>query len=516
MQAKRMLEGDSDPEQKSDADASPSRWHVTVLGQDKVVTYALPESGTVTVGADSSADVRIHEAMGPRHQAVLHMSDEVLFENVGTGAVRVRGTIISTGQRVEVRSGDTVALNGALLVFELRPTASARRLEGVILLHEDESVHPLRRHPSGMRMRAVPTERELGLTPTDSRHVVLEDASMKQLEVLVAQLALGMVNVLILGETGVGKDVFAEMLHRLSPRKHKPLLRINCAALPSSLLESELFGHEVGAFTGAVEAKRGLFECAEGGTVFLDEIGELPLVTQAKLLRVIEAREVVRVGGVRVRRIDVRFVAATNRDITDEIANGRFRQDLFFRLSGSRFTVPPLRQRRSEIEPLARMFLSQTCAKLGHEREPVISDDAWAVLKTHAWPGNVRELRNVIEGAALVSNAGRITADDLSKNGALLADDPGRSDWSAGGGPLHPSENGARADASGGDRKSRNPSEHPPANLRPEQRAERRKILDVLEQCGGNQSRTAKWLGISRTTLTTRLDLYGIPRPRKR
>jgi transcriptional regulator with PAS, ATPase and Fis domain len=332
---------------------------------------------------------------------------------------------------------------------------------------------------------------------------VFEDASMKGLQALVAQLALGMVNVLILGETGVGKDVFAEMLHLLSPRRDRPLLRINCAALPSSLLESELFGHEIGAFTGAVEAKRGLFECAEGGTVFLDEIAELPPATQGKLLRVIEAREVVRVGGVRVRRIDVRFVAATNRDIRAEIANGSFRQDLFFRLNGSRFTVPPLRQRRSEIEPLARMFLSQTCAKLGHDREPVVSDDVWAALKKYSWPGNVRELRNVIEGAALVCTAGRITADDLMKNGALLADDLGRSEWGAGGAPADSSE-------------SRNPSDHPPANLSPEQRTERRRILDVLEQCAGNQSRTAKWLGISRTTLTARLDLYGIPRPRKR
>jgi two-component system response regulator AtoC len=491
MQAERMLERESDPEKKSNADAS-SRWRVTLLGQDTVTTYALPESGTVTVGSDSSAEVRLPDAMAPRHRAVLRVGDEILFENVGAGAVRVRGTVITTGQSVQVRSGDTVGLDGALLVFELKPTAGGRRLEGAIALHEEARAHSYRRHPSGLRMRAVRPERDFRPGPTDSRCVVLEDAAMKELQALVAQLALGMVNVLILGETGVGKDVFAEMLHLLSPRKDEPLLRINCAALAPSLLESELFGHEVGAFTGAVEAKRGLFECAERGTVFLDEIGELPLSTQAKLLRVIEAREVVRVGGVRVRRIDVRFVAATNRDITAEIANGRFRQDLFFRLNGSRITVPPLRQRRSEIEPLAKMFLSQTCAKLGYEREPVIADDAWALLKKHAWPGNVRELRNIIEGAALVGTRGQITADDLSRNGALLTDELERSN--------------STTEASDRDRKS----------LSPEQRAERRKILDVLEQCGGNQSRTAKRLGISRTTLTTRLDLYGITRPRKR
>jgi two-component system response regulator AtoC len=495
MQAGGTLRHDSDPERKRDVDQAEPRWHLTVLGQDTISRHVLSLAGRITLSSDPAADVRISSSAGVRPHAVLHLGEELFIENLGAGAMRVRDIPISTGQRSELRPGDTVALGTTLLVFQLGSVAaSPGRLPGPVASPGQRAAQKYgARHASGMRMRAVHPEHDAS-SAHDLGSIVLEDPAMQKLRVLVEQLAVGLINVLILGETGVGKDVFAELLHRLSPRWERSLVRINCAALPASLLESELFGHEVGAFTGAVEAKPGLFECAEGGTVFLDEIGELPVTIQAKLLRVIEAREVVRVGGVRVRRIDVRFVAATNRNLASEIKDGRFRQDLFFRLNGARLTVPPLRERPREIEPLARRFLSEVCAKLGRTPEPIISDAAWVLLKAYSWPGNVRELRNVVECAALVCTASEITPDDLSRDGAAFAD---------GAIPC-------------GAAPSRGPSEQVSLSLTAEKWADRERILEVLEDCGGNQSRAAKLLGISRTTLVTRLDTYGIRRPRKR
>ena len=316
------------------------------------------------------------------------------------------------------------------------------------------------------------------------------DGAMQGLHRLVQRIAAGTINVLILGETGVGKEVLAETVHRESPRAKKPFLRLHCAALSESLLESELFGHEKGAFTGAVAAKQGLLETADGGTVFLDEVGELPSSIQVKLLRVIETREVMRVGGLKPRTIDVRFVAATNRDLEAEIARGTFRSDLYFRLNGISLTIPPLRSRVAEIRPLAYKFLDRAARELPRGSGlPQISEAAMTLLESYAWPGNIRELRNVIERAALLCGDDPILPEHLplEKMRAVL--------------PIAAASAGAPVDID---------------KLKEQIReADKVAVLDALAKCAGNQSEAAALLGITRRALVYKLDQYGLPRPRK-
>jgi DNA-binding NtrC family response regulator len=326
--------------------------------------------------------------------------------------------------------------------------------------------------------------------------VLIEDAGMKRLVESVDRVAAGTLSVLLLGETGVGKDVMAQEIHRRSPRARGPLIKINCAALPDTLMESELFGHEKGAFTGALSPKLGLLEAADGGTVFLDEIGDLPLPMQAKLLRVLEDRELLRVGSTKPRPIDVRFVSATNRDLDADIARGAFRRDLYYRLSGFSLLIPPLRQRRSEILPLVRTFLRQACRQAHRRDEPQISPQALELLQRYTWPGNLRELRNVVERALLLCAGDVITPEHLpeDKITALVST------------PSSPARS-TRLQEFARDQTTQTMRE----TLDP---IERDVIEQTLEKCGGNQSEAARMLGISRGALLARLKKYGLSRPR--
>jgi transcriptional regulator with AAA-type ATPase domain len=236
--------------------------------------------------------------------------------------------------------------------------------------------------------------------PCPPRDVIVADSRMGELRGLVEQYAKGRTNVLFVGETGVGKHVFAEMLHRLSPRAAKPFLRVRCGAFDEALLESELFGHEAGVFTEGGAGKRGLLEAAHGGTLFLDEIVLLPPTLQVKLLNVIEERQVRRVGSLRSTAIDVRIVSATTRDAKAEIARGAFREELFARLSATAFFVPPLRERTVEIEVLATAFLAKASEEL-RRSPPRLSEKALEALRGHTWPGNLRELRTLALRTAL-------------------------------------------------------------------------------------------------------------------
>ena len=316
-----------------------------------------------------------------------------------------------------------------------------------------------------------------------STRPILADPAIRELVNQLDRAAPAAISVLLLGETGVGKEVLAREVHERSGRRGE-FVAVNCAALTESLLESELFGHEKGAFTGAIQARAGLFEAADGGTLFLDEVGELSSSTQVKLLRVLEEKKVVRVGGRTPRALDVRFVAATNRDLELAIADGEFRQDLFYRLNGLTLHVPALRDRPADILALAEHFLGAACRASGQQAE--LDPEVKEALLTYRFPGNIRELRNVIERAVLLSSGGRIALSHLPTS--LLRKEGPTGDVVDPRAPLIDRLN----------------------NL------ERGRIAAALEQCGGNQTQAAALLGISRRTLVTRLGQFDMPRPRKR
>ena len=244
---------------------------------------------------------------------------------------------------------------------------------------------------------------------------------------VVRRVAATHASVLLLGESGTGKELFAQALHRLSPRAERPFVQVACAALPETLLESELFGHERGAFTGAVYARAGRFEIADGGTLFLDEIGDLTPTMQVKLLRFLQEREFERIGGNKTLRVDVRVVAATNRDLAAKLADGSFREDLYYRLNVVEIRVPPLRERRDDVPLLARHFLAKLAAENGRRVES-ISDAAMAALSSHDWPGNVRELENAVERAVVLASGPVLGAEafaGLSRRATLRKSVPG-------------------------------------------------------------------------------------------
>jgi DNA-binding NtrC family response regulator len=300
--------------------------------------------------------------------------------------------------------------------------------------------------------------------------LVGRSAPMREIQKMIGLAAASDANVLIRGETGTGKELVARTLHAASARAGGPFVAINCAAIPADLLESELFGHVRGAFTGASNARRGSFREADGGTLFLDEIGDMPLAMQAKILRALQEREVLPVGADTPVRVNVRVVAATHRDLQAMIRNGEFRQDLYYRLAVVPLTVPALRERPDDIERLAQHFLAAVDG--GHPKG--LTDPALARLKTYAWPGNVRELRNAIERAAVVVRGTHIDASDFE----FLNDDETRA------------EDGSLSSSV--------------------QRVERRQIERALRDAHGNRSEAARMLGIHRQALYKKMKLYGL------
>jgi DNA-binding NtrC family response regulator len=242
-----------------------------------------------------------------------------------------------------------------------------------------------------------------------------ESGAFEQLLVSIAQVAPTNITVLIEGESGTGKEMVAKAIHLLSLRKDKSLLTVNCGAIPEGILESELFGHEKGSFTGAVDKREGYFEAANGGILFLDEIGEMPLATQVKFLRVLEEKEFMRVGGTQPIRVDVRVLAATNKNLEDAVRKGGFREDLFYRLNAVKISVPALRERRQDIRGLASLFAKRICEENGIEFEG-FSEAAFERLETYPWPGNIRELKNLIERVIVLEKGGLIDVPTLDSH----------------------------------------------------------------------------------------------------
>jgi two-component system, NtrC family, response regulator AtoC len=410
-----------------------------VVGPDGARTISLPARVWLAIGRDPTCEVVLDDArVSRRHAAITSGVDGAMqLEDLGsTNGIRVGARTIRAGERTPLASGESFQLGAFSIAL-------------VTGDHGGDST-------SGPRAAIrVEDPTRAGVSPT------------------VERIARSAVSVLVRGETGVGKGVLAETVHAVSGRAG-PLLALNCAALGESLLESELFGHVRGAFTGAVRDKPGLLEVAAGGTVFLDEIGELPPAVQAKMLRALEEREVRRVGALEATRLDVRFITATHRDLAADIAAGRFRQDLYYRLNGITLAIPPLRERREAIAVLARSFLAPPL---------VLSAAALEHLRRYAWPGNVRELRAVVERAVLLCDGGEITPRHLILDDAARAPPPTAS--------------------------------AAPPRLDDDEATERARIVDALATCQGNQTRAARLLGMSRAHFVTKLAIHRIPRPRK-
>jgi two-component system response regulator AtoC len=427
------------------------RLHAAVDGN--LASFPLAKQAEVVLGRGEDVDFDLDHVSVSRRHAGIRLGVVLRVEDLGSS----NGTWLG-GRRLE-------------------PGESAALSPGEVIKLGDVSVWVEQQLSLGAP--ATPEVRQVG-----ELEVVVADPAMHELHDVIGRVAPGEINVLLLGETGAGKEIVARTVHARSARAAGCFVAVNCAALSETLLESELFGHEKGAFTGADRARPGLLEGAAGGTVFLDEVGEMSLSCQAKLLRALEERSVVRLGSLVARSIDVRFVAATNRDLEAEVEVGRFRRDLFYRLDGVTLRVPPLRQRPGEVEQLTQQFLVRYARQLGRAT-PTLDEASRQALRDHLWPGNVRELRNVIERAVLLSDGGVIRPEHLRLTRAAAT-----------------------------------PTIERPAVAAPLQREvqamEKARILSVLEACGGNQSAAARELGMARNTLLRRLDRYGIPRPRKK
>ncbi|RKG75125.1 sigma-54-dependent Fis family transcriptional regulator [Corallococcus terminator] len=343
-------------------------------------------------------------------------------------------------------------------------------MEGVL----GQVTEALRQAERKLRAKRQSLARVSGVAEDPAGMVARADAMQKVLN-LARRSAKVDTTILVTGESGVGKERIARLIHDESGRAHKAFIAVNCAAVTESLLESELFGHAKGAFTGATHDRPGLFEAAHGGTLFLDEVGEVPPAMQAKLLRVLQEREVRRVGENLSRKVDVRVVAATNRELTEEVRLGHFRQDLFYRLRVIELRIPPLRERKEDILPLARMLLAEAGERLGR-RVSSLSPDAADQLLRYPWPGNVRELGNAIERAVVLCEGPRVEREDLPEE--------------------------VRAAP---------PSMVPTGSPRRLEDMEKEYILAVLAQNGGNRSRTAEQLDIGVATLYRKLKQYGHP-----
>lgn len=430
----------------------PSGRVLHVLWDGGSRTYPLPSAGSLVIGRHESCDIVIPHPSVSRQHARLDLSAVLTVTDLGS----------ANGTSVGGRSLQNASC-------ELPPGTGAT-LGAAILLVDGE------RGPKLVD----------GQNAT-SGLVILPGSALAKLVETLDKVAPSPLSVLIRGETGAGKELLAHRVHEQSDRANKAFVSVNCAALPAALMESELFGHEKGAFTGAEHARPGLLQAAHGGTLFLDEVGDLAIDLQAKLLRVLESGELWRVGARAAKHIDVRFVAATNQPLQEWIAAGRFRQDLFFRLAGVTLTVPPLRDRPDEIRALAEHIHRNFAAKLKRALPP-FDAALWPSLQAYPFPGNVRELKNLVERASLTAKGGTIVLTDVLPHEIPA---PVAAAWTK------PPSHGATLQEDLAD-------------------VEAKRIEVALQSANGNQTMAAEILGVSRRTLLRRLSDYKFARPRKK
>ena len=348
---------------------------------------SLPDGGEVTFGRAPECTVAIEDIrMSRQHASVRRIGGDVWLRDLDSrNGTKARGQVLR-GEETRIHAGDLIQIGPANILL----AAVTRGSTFTPIVPPDGMLPPA---------QEVEDQRETQAFGG----VIVADPAMQKTFRVARRLAQSDATVVITGETGVGKEVVAQQVHSWSPRAEAPFVRLNCAAIPESLLESELFGHEKGAFTGADRRKVGFVEAAHTGTLLLDEIGDMPLSTQVKLLRVLESRAITRVGGTKEIDVDVRILCATHRDLRAEVTAKRFREDLFYRISTFTLHVPPLRERGAEITLLAELFAGHFASRIGVAR-PTFSPAATALLLGYAWPGNVRELRNAIEHAVVMAD----------------------------------------------------------------------------------------------------------------
>lgn len=453
--------------------------------------YPLSDGMSLVVGRGKTASLVIdHPSLSREHARVEVHDNVVTLEDLGSrNGTRVRGELLQPGVRVPIVVGDAVVL-GAVLVALQGPPPSPSTSTGI---SHAVTAPPLMAprvtsHAQGAQgvqgVGPVMATAPSGFTPQATPAV----GPMAEVLALADLAAPAPVAVLLLGETGVGKTTIAERIHHRSGRSGD-FVRVNCAAVPEPLLESELFGYEKGAFSGAQSQKLGLIEVASGGTLLLDEIGDMPLATQAKLLHVVEHGEVMRLGALKPKKVDVRLIAATHRNLTEMVDKQLFRADLFYRINGIAITIPALRMRTNEILILAQQFLGQICARMV-KPTPRLSVEAQNALLAHPWNGNLRELKNVMDRAALLVQGPEVNAAALGlfPNAPTPSTPPNASSSST-----SRSNKDLRADV---------------------ESFEREQIIKALEASQGNQTRAAQMLNMPLRTFVKRLTRYGLTKRR--
>ena len=476
MNSEQLTELDNDRAEVSDFSGS-ARAYLIVHGPERADVVDVPVDRETVIGRGSESHAVVDDARVSRRHARLRWDAGSLFiDDLGSrNGTNLNGEVLHGASR-RARGGDVIRLAGRDITVAI--VSNVEPVNGDSSAASNERPDPPSR-PS--RTSGEVPRRDM------PEGIVIAEPSMARMFGFTRRVAATSTTVLILGETGVGKEVVAQQIHAWSARYDRPFVRVNCAALPETLVESELFGHERGAFTGAERRKVGFAEAAHEGTLFLDEIGELSLPVQAKLLAMLENRAIVRLGSTVETPVNVRVIAATHRNLTDEVKKGTFREDLYYRIGVVVIRVPPLRERPSEVTLLAKLFAKRFGSHTGFG-EPTIAPDAAAALVAHTWPGNIRELRNSIEHAVLLTEDGVIRREHLPET--VL------------GTPLEP---GAAAVA----RTSTARAGGVRAALA---EVERASIEEALRAEGGNRTRAALKLGISLRSLLYKLEKYGVGR----